>query len=267
MNFGSIDGETDESNRGFKRNRGLIASDTKVEDILNQSKLLKLHCFSFLMNFLVCSKMDKLSTSEQSNDDKVAAFMEVLSCSASDAQFFLESSNWNIEIAVVLWLDNNTSSYNPHANGNRNHHHSYSRKNAWIERDIIIDGLNPDWAASVDPSSGRVIFTHIPTGHQQPIVPPGFADSIDSSALTIATEAETNISKLLTPSSDFQDDFILNGEDSINNNQFDVQSTDNNYNSSRSVSSNTNVNSSEDMEEEANGEVASQLESQDSDML
>jgi hypothetical protein len=42
--------------------------------------------------------------------NQIAAFIGVLGCSASEAEFFLESTTWDIETAVSLWLENHSGS-------------------------------------------------------------------------------------------------------------------------------------------------------------
>mmetsp|Transcript_1823 Transcript_1823/g.3157 ORF Transcript_1823/g.3157 Transcript_1823/m.3157 type:complete len:428 (+) Transcript_1823:85-1368(+) len=75
-----------------KRSRRTMADDGALDDILGQ----------------ITSKLTTLSTIESSGtEDSISAFIEVLKCSTEEAQFYLESSAWNVETAVMLWLENN----------------------------------------------------------------------------------------------------------------------------------------------------------------
>lgn len=132
--------------------------------------------------------MDKLSTKDQfnSNEDKVMAFLQVLQCAHDEAQFYLESSDWNIETAVVLWLDSHSdswgeSSYSMRSSGfgfapirSNPSNHQGKQYNA---REVRIEGLHPEWSAHVNPRNGHIYFVHNSTGYQQISVPPGFADA------------------------------------------------------------------------------------------
>lgn len=53
------------------------------------------------------STADSTSDSEAHRERSIDAFVDVLQCLRSEAEFFLESSNWDVETAVVLWLENN----------------------------------------------------------------------------------------------------------------------------------------------------------------
>eukprot|EP01038_Epipyxis_sp_PR26KG_P005139 gene5139-7156_t len=158
----------------------------------------------------ITSKMNSLSTSENSRQvDLINAFMEVLGCDSNEASFYLESTQWNIESAVTLWLENNTlpnaeiynnsgtnnnhRTYNNNINNtnndinniNNNNKFNYNRtvdstlfnpKDLWYNRLVQIEGLPIDWEARVNPQHGTVYFIHIPSGNTQEFVPPGYAD-------------------------------------------------------------------------------------------
>jgi hypothetical protein len=178
-----------------------------VDDILGQS-MFKNYLFSasFLINcFSVCSKISTLSTqdSSSSHTDMIQAFMEVLECSAEEAAFFLESTVWSLEDAVVLYLDTNRNAmdsgkkhridttvtaraYQPHVPMAM----EYKRKQ------IFIHGLPDGWSAWVSRLNGTVFFMHDATGHTQPTVPPGFAD-IDT-----ASDADVAVAVDVTPAPD-----------------------------------------------------------------
>lgn len=82
--------------------------------------------------------MTHLSTSDQSascDQSIVAAFIEVLQCSPSEAEFFLESSAWDMQTAVLLYLENNPHSLSQfereremhsRAQNNNNNNHLYN---------------------------------------------------------------------------------------------------------------------------------------------
>lgn len=109
-----------------------------------------------------------------------------------EANFYLESAAWSIEDAVVLWLENNPTSYfvpkrtglfcNPIQSSfcNSYGYNSYSHSNdkcLWVGRDVLIEGLPQEWSARVNPRTGTIEFVHSVTGITQIEVPPGFADS------------------------------------------------------------------------------------------
>jgi UBA-like domain len=137
----------------------------------------------FLINrpyFLVCSQMNTLST-QDSNNDKIVAFMSVLACPHVEAAFFLESADWSVEAAVTLWLESGigTALGDGHKRSRSilpqdDSGHSYSHKQ------IFIQGLPEDWSAWVSAVSGHIYFTHNESGHRQSNVPPGFADCMHS---------------------------------------------------------------------------------------
>ena len=98
-----------------------------------------------LNTFLVTSKLTNLCTvtteghgsdvtANFNPEESIQAFIDVLKCPHMEASFYLESSDWNIETAVLLWLENNpnpinlrsyskeysSSAYNPHVVGDSN---------------------------------------------------------------------------------------------------------------------------------------------------
>lgn len=124
--------------------------------------------------------MNTLST-QDSNNDKIVAFMSVLACPHVEAAFFLESADWSVEAAVTLWLESGIGS----ALGD-SHKRSRSimqlddNNHSYVHKKIFIQGLPEDWSAWVSAVSGHIYFTHNESGHRQSNVPPGFADSIQS---------------------------------------------------------------------------------------
>jgi hypothetical protein len=124
--------------------------------------------------------MDSLSTSseEESEEERQAqsmhAFIEVLDCSNEEAHFYLESVMWDVPAAVVLWLENNPTRYDGDTQPRPDH--QQRPQDLWVSRNVVIDGLNPEWNAFVDSRTGRIYFQHLPTGIVQKQVPPGFAD-------------------------------------------------------------------------------------------
>jgi hypothetical protein len=129
--------------------------------------------------------MDKLSTTDKStNEDKIAAFIQVLQCAHDEAQFYLESSAWDAETAVMLWLDNHneSTSYSAPSYRELNYYdNTHSRSShlsgkRWRSREVVIEGLDAEWSAYVSDRTGQIYFVHKLTGYQQQSVPPGFAD-------------------------------------------------------------------------------------------
>ena len=66
-------------------------------------------------------------------EESIKAFIDVLKCPHMEASFYLESSDWNIETAVLLWLENNpnpsnlmssANEYNPFGSSNSNNNSS-----------------------------------------------------------------------------------------------------------------------------------------------
>ena len=133
--------------------------------------------------FSVCSQMNTLST-QDTNDEKIAAFMSVLACAQGEAAFFLESAAWSVEAAVSLWLESGvgtlSSSYSSFVDNNKRIRKTDERNgsvnNPYHNRKLLIEGLPRDWSAWVNAGSGHVYFRHTPTGHTQSNVPPKFAD-------------------------------------------------------------------------------------------
>ncbi len=192
-----------------KRGRRAMHDENSLDDILGQCKLCRrtdtiVSCFIFY--FIVTAKLNTLSTNEdEKKEECTKAFIEVLGCSNSEASFYLESSAWDLEAAVVLWLESNTvnngssssrysyndhprpppmfmpsmpynsmsSSYNPN-NSNGLYGGAHKR---YQPREVIIAGLPVDWRAEVNADNGIVQFVHIPTGVRQNNVPPGYADA------------------------------------------------------------------------------------------
>ena len=161
-------------------------------------------------DLLVCSKMKVLSTSDiqsKPNDEIVAAFVSVLSCSEDEATFFLESSLWNLETAILLWLESDPSVQNKRSrnessndftrseslmndmkNGLNDLNRSESLANDLIQISetsgkpkyqhiqLVIPDLPQEWSAWVHAHIGSVYFLNKHTGVVQLKVPPGFAD-------------------------------------------------------------------------------------------
>jgi len=152
----------------------------------------------------VTAKLTTLNTTEDPRlveEDNIVAFIDVLKCSRKEATFYLESSAWNIETAVLLWIENNPSpyqTYNPWgsdlaASSHSHYNHallnasSYSQSSfmtsaskhpsrQWYSREVLIEDFPQDWSARVSRSSGQIYFVHLPTGKRQYCVPPGYAD-------------------------------------------------------------------------------------------
>ena len=127
--------------------------------------------------------MNTLST-QDSNDDKIAAFMSVLACAHAEAEFFLESALWSVEAAVSLWLESGVGQvaassmiFMDNNKKLRRVNDNTDRSSPYYNRQLIIEGLPPTWSAWVSSTTGQVYFQHTSSGHTQFNVPPRFADS------------------------------------------------------------------------------------------
>ena len=125
--------------------------------------------------------MTSLSTSDagglseqQRKDELLTAFISVLDCSSQDAGFFLEASLWNIEEAVVLYLDRLERPRVATQSG-----YKAPPKKTYAGRVVVIEGLPLGWTARVSRSTGQVVFLHSESQFEQFQVPPGFADDAD----------------------------------------------------------------------------------------
>lgn len=167
-----------QTERSRKRSCGSDGAESPdTEDILSQ----------------ICSRMTSLSTKDPltNRDDMIVAFVSVLRCTSDEATFFLESSVWNIEAAVHLWLDTQKSdpmwSWSGLRWGGKNDSsdgfsgakrlRQSGAKSPFTERSVAIEGLPEGWTAWVDRSHGGIYFENQYSGHIQTAVPPGFADS------------------------------------------------------------------------------------------
>ena len=134
--------------------------------------------------------MKDLSTTESKADRKdetVQAFISVLQCTSDEAIFYLDSALWDIQTAILFWLDSDRG-YAHRNLGDRsstssmyNNYGSHSSKmmkqeKLYEEKTVEIAGLPTDWSAFVDSFTGGVYFLHCPSGHTQTAVPPGYAD-------------------------------------------------------------------------------------------
>lgn len=182
----------------------------------------------------ICSKMTSLTTADRQTgrEEMIEAFISVLDCSSEEAEFFLESSLWDIQAAVMLWFDTGKGEGDGKRMRNQSEFHNtqsfYSHPIApprYLPRRVSIDGLPEGWAARVSRTDGSIVFLHIASGHQQRCVPPGFADALatdisENPNQTISTEhiAMTTDSGQSEISSLIGDDGI-DSIDSINSSQ------------------------------------------------
>ena len=121
--------------------------------------------------------MNTLST-QDSNNDKIAAFMSVLACAHSEAAFFLESADWSVEAAVSLWLESGVGAVLADNNKrSRSTLHGDDGRQQYAHQRVYIEALPEEWSAWVSATSGHIYFLHEESGHTQFNVPPGFADS------------------------------------------------------------------------------------------
>jgi hypothetical protein len=137
-----------------KRNRRALQDDSTIEEIMSQ----------------ITMKLTTLSTeSSTSRQDSIVAFLMVLGCSDYEAQFYLESSDWDIQTAVSLYLENNPNSMtfldnNPIRAGTLQAKYFAEpatindSKCQWSDRIVKIVGLDPSWEARVNPYDGHIFF-------------------------------------------------------------------------------------------------------------
>lgn len=114
-----------------------------------------------------------------------------------EAEFYLESSKWDIATAISLCVDANPKVSEYHdvlstcgkrvrSGANGEYQMSAMSDEMYYEenkgpvryngRGVVIEGLDPAWTAAVQRSSGKIYFTHIESGFTQFEVPPGFDD-------------------------------------------------------------------------------------------
>lgn len=163
------------SSHDRKRNRRALQDDSAIEEIMSQ----------------ITMKLTTLSTeSSTSRQDSIVAFLAVLGCSDHEAQFYLESSDWDIQTAVSLYLENNphpmtSFDNNPLTTSIMQTEYycvpskTIDTKFQWRDRVVEIVGLDPSWEARVNPYDGHIFFRSKITGISQKNVPPGFADIAD----------------------------------------------------------------------------------------
>lgn len=122
--------------------------------------------------------MNTLST-QDSNNDKIAAFMAVLACAHDEAAFFLESADWSVEAAVSLWLESGLGAVlaDNHKRSRSVIHAADNGNHPYVKRGVYIEGLPEEWSAWVSATTGQIYFSHNESGHTQSNVPPGFADN------------------------------------------------------------------------------------------
>ena len=132
---------------------------------------------------------------ETSKEEALTAFMQVLEIDNSMAEFFLEAAAWNIEVAVMHYLESMQQGQSssqllaqqfsmggvgaPERSGSRK---AMRREKRFVSRDVLIHDMPEGWGARVSSTSGEIYFYHIESGHSQREVPPGFADMPDGGA-------------------------------------------------------------------------------------
>lgn len=198
----------------ISRKRRNYNTSTELEDIMDQ----------------ITSKMDSLSTGK-SKDDMLSGFVAVLGVSLQMAEFFLESSAWDLQCAVSLYLENNDhdnlgfslpaqeaahsmaqtqyerSAINSSAptgsldfdlalqvqqeENQRNNSNKRSKRQKYKGRKVEIAGLPDGWEAYVSRSGGEVYFINNQTRVRQFQVPPGYADAEDDPTLPPSQSAQT----------------------------------------------------------------------------
>jgi hypothetical protein len=218
-----------------KRNRRALYDDNALDDIMGQSKdpfsLFFIHLiFVPLIFSLVTNKLNTLTTGIDGNQQhSINAFIEVLNCTYNEANFYLESSAWDIQTAVILWLENNPSSWSrtgTFASAVQFKYQPIAPK--YQPRIVHIEGLDvSEWVAKVDAYDGGIYFHNQFTGRTQRHVPPGFADVEDMSGqqLLLGGEEEEDDNDMITNtdnndndgSSSYQDNNSKNHNNNIKN--------------------------------------------------
>eukprot|EP01031_Cornospumella_fuschlensis_P031421 gene31421-37979_t len=120
----------------------------------------------------ITSKLNSMSTNEDNQSMLIAAFLEVLGCSSAEGEFYLESSAWDIQTAVSVYLENNP---NPLTSFSKPFYPINIKK--YVDRDVHIPDLPSEWQARVSGVDGTMYFVHLPTNTRQIQVPPGYADA------------------------------------------------------------------------------------------
>ena len=135
---------------------------------------------------LITSKMDALSTTSEdvSKDEIIAIFMQVLECADGEAVFYLESTGWDIEMAVQLKFESDDNQF--YAKRGRTFasrpfldpvFQETGNNNKYIPRECNIEGLPEGWKAVVSRKTGTIYFVNEAFNIRQSQVPPGFADA------------------------------------------------------------------------------------------
>jgi UBA-like domain len=137
--------------------------------------------------------MNTLST-QDSNNDKIAAFMAVLACAHDEAAFFLESADWSVEAAVSLWLESGLGAVlaDNHKRSRSIIHAADNGNHPYVKRGVYIEGLPEEWSAWVSATTGQIYFSHNETGHTQSNVPPGFADNHPSRSRELVSNGDND---------------------------------------------------------------------------
>ena len=142
--------------------------------------------FDDIMSFIT-SKMDALSTTSEdvSKDEIIAIFMQVLECADGEAVFYLESTGWDIEMAVQLKFESDDNQYYSKRGrtfGSRPFLDPVFQEtginNKYIPKECNIEGLPDGWKAVVSRKTGTIYFVNEAFNIRQSQVPPGFADAV-----------------------------------------------------------------------------------------
>lgn len=98
----------------------------------------------------------------------VASLCEVLGTEPSVAAFYLEACNNDAHAAVHMHMMQGQAE--PPSKRSR----PPPRAEGYVAAPLHVNGLPEGWSARVS-AAGTVIFVHDKTGHEQAVVPPGFA--------------------------------------------------------------------------------------------
>jgi len=121
------------------------------------------------------------ATCTDDHDRLIALVVDVTGADPSDATFYLEACSWNPNDAIQQALCNKRSRPAPPAP---------MLSPAFRPRPLEIVGLPDGWSARVN-SAGTISFQHHESGHEQHVVPPGFADETAPNLEGGTSEADT----------------------------------------------------------------------------
>lgn len=172
------------SGNGKKRSGSRRDGELDMDDILGQ----------------ITQKLNSLTTAGQPNwsdSELMNTLMEVLDIDTSQAQFFLESAAYNVELAVSIYMEMQQSQYyNMQSSSSfllQQQQYKKRSTRGYVGREVEIVGLPEGWTARVSRHSGEVYFINTETGHSQNAVPPGFADAVKEPTMELDLESDPSL--------------------------------------------------------------------------